>query len=280
MATKTRNVRRTTKLKSAATPKRRRTAVSRGKAKPSRIFNTLVPFVFIVAILFCLGFLMMMGIRTVAASSFFDVRRIEVKGVSKVSKDDIEKIVKSHPGRNGVWNSELDSIKSDVQNLAYVKEVIVSRILPDGIQVQVTERTPRAIVRVNSSDFWIDDEGIIIALVGKNETRPAFVLRGWDEAKSDKALKDNQERVKLFTKIRDEMQTLGLDKNLTSLDLSDMQDVAANVPDSNESVVVYLGKEDFGKRLQRALPMLTGKGQTIESMISHGGNVVAKYKNS
>lgn len=282
MATRKRNVKRTTTVRTTAKPKRRqRRAISSRKGKnTSSLFNFAVPLVFILGILFCLGFLLFKGYQTVTASSFFDMKKVEVRGTSRVSKEDIQRIVQNQTEQNGVWNAELEQIKADVEKLNYVKTAVISRILPDGILVRVEERIPRAIVRLSSEDFWVDDDAVTVGIVGKNENRPPFVLRGWDEARTEKAQKDNQERVKLLLKLQEEWQNLGIVKRVTSLNLSDLQDVSVTVEDSKETISVSLGKEDYGRRLQRALTVIEGKGQSIESLISNGGNVVAKYRNS
>ncbi|HEX8637997.1 MAG TPA: hypothetical protein VF692_08045, partial [Pyrinomonadaceae bacterium] len=78
------------------TAKRRRPArnVPRKTAKNNGNFaNVFVPLFFILCILFCLGFLGFMGYRTVTASEFFDVKKVEVRGAARSSKEDIEKIV-------------------------------------------------------------------------------------------------------------------------------------------------------------------------------------------
>ncbi len=281
MTTRTRNIKRTGKAQAAVTPKRRRTAISSRKGKSSgHIFNVLVPLGFILAILSGLGFLLVMGYRTVTASSFFGVKNIDIRGVSRASKDEIERIVRQQAEKNGVWNAELEQIKAEVEKLNFVKTTVVSRILPDGIQVRVEERIPRAVVRVSRGEVWFDDDAVELGIVGKNDNRPSFILRGWDESASLKAKKDNQERLKSFLKISDEWQTLGIEKRVITLNLNDLQDAQATVEDSGETVTIFLGKEEFGKRLQKALSVIEGKGQSIESLISHGNNVVAKYRNS
>ncbi len=281
MTTRTRNIKRTGKAQTAVVPKRRRTAISSRKGKSSGpIFNVLVPLVFILAILSGLGFLLVMGYRTVTASSFFGVKNIDIRGVSRASKDEIERIVRQQAEKNGVWNAELEQIKAEVEKLNFVKTTVVSRILPDGLQVRVEERIPRAVVRVSRGDVWFDDDAVELGIVGKSDNRPSFILRGWDESASLKAKKDNQERLKAFLKISDEWQTLGIEKRVITLNLNDLQDAQATVEDSGETVTIFLGKEEFGKRLQKALSVIEGKGQSIESLISHGNNVVAKYRNS
>lgn len=277
MATRKRTVR-----SKSGVAKNGRKIVSRGKrGESARIFGILIPLFFIVCIVFCLGFLLLMGYRTVTASSFFDARTIDVRGTNRVARDDVEKIVRAQTERYGVWNANLESIRTDVEKLAYVKSVAVSRILPSGIQVRVDERIPRAIVHLNNgNDVWVDDDAQILGRVEKTDSKPDFILRGWDESKTDRAQKDNQERVKIFLKMQDDFQKNNISNRVTAVLLNDLQDPQAAIEDSDKTVNVFLGKEDYGKRLQRALDVIAGKGNQIESLISHGAGVTAKYRDS
>ena len=174
-----------------------------GKGKSSgRLMMTVVPLFLILCIVTCLGFLTLMGYRTVTASSFFEMKKIEVRGVNRVSREDVERIVKLETAKSGVWNANLDSIRVEVEKLPFVKSAAVSRVLPDGVRVNVTERAARAVVHLNSGDFWVDDDAQILGRAEKNDLRGENILRGWDEAKTDKAQRDNQERVRLFLRVR------------------------------------------------------------------------------
>lgn len=221
-----------------------------------------------------------MGYRTVTASAFFDAKVIDIRGVDRAPREEMEKIVRSQTERNSVLNADLEAIRRDIEKLPYVKSAAVSRVLPNGIQVRVDERIPKAIVRLSAGDFWVDGEAAILSAVGKNERRFDFVLRGWDESKTERAIKDNQERVRLYQKMQSEWQDLGIAGRVIVVNISDLQDPQAIVQDSGANVAIYLGKQDFGKRLQKALEVIEGKGARIESLISHGANVVAKYRNS
>ena len=252
----------------------------RGRGESTRIFSILIPLVFIVCIVFCLGFLLLTGYRTVTASSFFDAKTIDVRGTNRISHDEVEKIVRSQTEKNGVWNADLEAIRGEIEKLMYVKSVSVTRVLPNSIQVRIDERIPRTVVRLASGDVWIDDEAQILGRVDKTETRPDFLLRGWDETKTDRAQKENQERVKIFLKMQDDFQKANVTNRVTSVILDDLQDPQATIEDSGKTVDVFLGKEDYGKRLQRALGVIGGKGNQIESLISHGAGVTAKYRDS
>jgi cell division protein FtsQ len=268
------------KRKTAAPARRRGATAARKGKSPSRLTMTVVPLFLILCILTCLGFLTFMGYRTVTASSFFDMKKVEVRGANRASREDIEKIVRVEMAKSSVWNANVDEIRTEIEKLAFVKSVAVSRVLPDGVRVNVTERTPRAIVRLNSGDFWVDDDALVLGKAEKNDLQNAFILRGWDEAKTDKTLKDNQERVRLFRKITEDLQKTGVAERVTAINLTYLQDAQVTVEDSGETVSVFLGREDFGKRLRTALENLAGRGKEIGILISHGSNPIARFRAS
>jgi len=204
-----------------------------------------------------------MGYRTVTASEFFDVKKIEVRGISFASKSDIEKIVAAHTERSGVWNADLKEIKQRVEQLDFVKSAAVSRVLPDGVRVQLIERAPKAVVRLAGGDFWADEDGTIIAQVNRSQKLPPFVMRGWDETKTDKAVKENQQRVKTYQKMLEEWKTFELDKRVKIVDMSSLTEPRAAVEDSGETVEIILSKDNFGKKLQTGLENVAGKGKQV-----------------
>jgi len=243
----------------AAKRRRKTSAVRRSKKNAGNFANFFVPFFFILCIMFCLGFLGFMGYRTVTASEFFDVKKIDVRGLNRASKSDVEAIVSSQTEKSGAWNADLNIIKEKVEKLAFVKSAAVSRVLPDGVRVNLIERVPKAIVRINGNDFWADDEGVVLAPVGKNEERLPFVMRGWDETKTDEANKDNQARIKIYQKMLEEWRSFELANRVQSVDLSDFKNPQVVVVSDGVTKKVFLPKDNFGKKLQLALEHLAGR---------------------
>ena len=257
---------RTTTRKTGAAAKNSRRAIANRRKNPGKFANIFVPIFFIVGILFCLGFLSLMGYRTVTASAFFDVKTVDIRGINRASKDDIERIVSRQTDKSGVWNADLNEIKSDVEKLTLIKSAVVSRVLPDGLRVSVKERIPRVIVRLDAGDFWTDDEALILGAVEKNEVRLPFVLRGWDESKADKSVKENQERVKMYLKMLNDWQDYELAKRVSVVNLANLREPQAIVQDSGESVAIILAGDNFSSRLKSGLEKIAGRGKEIKSI--------------
>jgi cell division septal protein FtsQ len=267
----------TTKRKTPA--KRRRTTANR-KANSGTLVNFAVPLVFIVCILFCLGFLTFMGYRTVTASAFFDVKSVDVNGANRSPKDAIENIIKRESAKTGVWNADLAEIKREVENLTLVKTATVSRVLPNGVQVNITERVPCVVVQLDSDLYWADEEGVLLGKVLKDEETPPFVLQGWSKSKLENAQRENKLRARMYLQMLEEWQDFEVAKRVSVVDLSDLQDAKAIVRDSGENVSVSLGSENFGKRLREALKEIAGKGNAIGLVISNGQKILAIPRDS
>jgi hypothetical protein len=272
MATRKRSAKKTGAASSRAKTRRKTPAAGkrRTRKEAGNFVNFFVPAFFILCILFCLGFLIFMGYRTVTASSFFDVKKIEIKGVSRVSRDDIERIVRAETERNGVWNADLEKMRGEIEKANFVKTATVSRILPDGIRVNVTERTPKAVARIDGGDFWVDEDGVVLVLVGKDEARPPFFIQGWNREKSEKAREENKKRVKIYLEMLTDWQEYELDKRVKAVDLSALNEKIAIIEDSGYPVKVKFETDDYSEELKTAITAVAGKGDRYEAVIISG----------
>ena len=269
------------KTRSAVGPKKRKQQRSivggRAARRSDRFGGYVLPVILSSVILACIGFLGVMGYRTVSASEFFDVKRIDVRGVSRASKEEIEKIVSSQTQHSGVWNADLIDLKAKIEKLTFVRSAAVSRVLPNGIRVGIVERQPQAIVSLSSGDYLIDENGEIITAAKKGEDQGPIIIRGWDEAKTEKSLKDNQQRVKIYQKMMGEWNDFQLSKRVKEVNLSDLLEPKAIIEDSGSNIRVDLAKDNFAKSLKAAIEAVAGKGQKIKSVDSSGVYPVIEY---
>ncbi|MCA1556367.1 MAG: FtsQ-type POTRA domain-containing protein, partial [Acidobacteria bacterium] len=90
----------------------------------------------------CVGIVCFTAYRTAASSSFFDLRAVDVSGVSQGSEDQIKALVRRAGGAHGVWQADLAMISAELERQPWVRTAVVSRVLPSGLRVRITERTP------------------------------------------------------------------------------------------------------------------------------------------
>jgi len=239
-----------------------------------RLGGGIVPLVLSVAILACLGVVYFLTYESIAASSFFRLKAVKVTGTDRASANDIEKIVTANAEKPGVWNADLLAIKEKIENVTFVKNAAVSRRLPSGINVTITERVPVAIVRLNAGDYLADGEGVILAPARAEEKQIPFAMLGWSEEKSAQAAKDNNERLKMYQKMLAEWRDYDLAKRVKQVDIIDLREPKATLEDSGMPVTIMLGRENFGKQLADGIKAIVGKGLNFEGVNLVGQNMV------
>ncbi len=239
-----------------------------------RFGNFVLPFFLSFCILVCLGALGFLGYQTVTASDFFNVARIEVHGIDRASSPDIRRTVEMQTEKSGVWNADLPGIKDKLERMQFVKSAAVSRVLPNGIRVQIFERIPHAIVRTGSGDVLVEADGSLIAPARDKEATLPFVMTGWNEGKSEAAVKENLERVKIYQKMLSEWQEFNLSSRVRVVDLADVREPRAMVEDSGTVVSIALGRDKFGEYLRRGINAIVGKGEMFEAVNLVGQNMI------
>ncbi len=265
------------KAKSSSSRGRKASSYSFNQLTAQRFGNFAVPLVISSVLLACLVFIGFLGYRTATASGFFGLRKIDVRGTERSSADDIRRVVAASVEKRGVWNADLADIRSKVEKFPFVKAAAVSMVLPAGIRVSVTERIPTAIVHLKSGDFLVDGEGTVLSAAAANDKDFPFVLQGWDEAKTEKAMPDNLARLKVYRKMLDEWKQYDLASRVKEVNLANPREPVAVVEDSGRNITVALASKDLGKSLRMAIEAVSGKGAKVRSVDAGGIYPVLQY---
>jgi cell division septal protein FtsQ len=206
------------------------------------------------------GILIFAGYRVAASASFFQVRKVEVQGTSRVSVDEVQALVRKEVEKTGVWKADLKGMNARLEKLPWIRIAVVSRVLPDGIRVRITERVPRAVVRTASGRFrWVDDDAVLLGEMLPTDQIPPFFLRGLNEEDPEGGLTENRERVAKFMELQRDWDAAGLSERVSEVNLIDVRDIRAQLAGDDSHIEVRLGSQDHGKRLKEALEVLDGQ---------------------
>ena len=244
--------------------RRERGATTGARAGALRKALAYAPLVGKVLLALIAGLIIFVGYRAASSASLFQARSIDVSGTSRVSADEIRAIVRQTLAPTGVWKADLPTIsRTIVHRLPWVRSAVVSRVLPDGLRVRVTERVPLAVVRTSAGRFvWVDEDGVRLGAVSPADQMPPFFIRGWDEAENETAQAENRDRIEKYAEILREWNGAGLSQRISEVNLDDLRDVRAQLAGDDSQIEVRLGKENFGSRLKRALKVLDEKRDT------------------
>lgn len=232
----------------------RRGASSRAGGSTLRAALVYAPLAGKVLLAMVAGVLLFAGYRAAASASFFEARSIDISGTSRASADEIKAVVRRATAGTGVWRADLMAISMELEKLPWVRKAVVSRVLPDGLRVRVTERVQRAVVRTNAGRFmWVDEDAVSLGQMLPTDQMPPFFIRGWDEAGTNEARAGNRERVEKYLEMSREWGALGLSERVSEVDLGDTHDVRVLLAGEDAQIEVRLGEKNFGHRLQKAL---------------------------
>ena len=211
------------------------------------------------------------GYRVAASASFFQVRKVDVQGTSRVAPEEIQAFVRKEAEKTGVWKADVHGMVARLERLPWVRTAIVSRVLPDGIRVRISERVPRAVVRTASGRFrWVDEDAVLLGEMLPTDQVPSFFLRGLNEEDTESTRQENRERVQKFLELQRDWDAAGLSERVSEVNLIDIRDVRAQLAGDSSQIEVRLGSHDHGKRLQDALNVLDSQRQTARgSLISY-----------
>jgi cell division protein FtsQ len=227
-----------------------------------RLLLGYIPLFLKIAAAITMGLLLFAGYKAAASARFFRLRSVEVQGTARASVDAVQAIVRRDVAATGVWQADLKEINAHLQQLAWVRTAIVTRVLPDGVRVRIAERIPRAVVRLSSGRFvWVDDDGVLLGEMQPTDEMPPFFLRGWNEDDSESARGENRERVRKYQELR-RLWDGGLSDRVSEVNLIDLRDVRAQLAGDDSQIEVRLGSQDLGKRLKQALEVLDEQRKT------------------
>jgi cell division septal protein FtsQ len=235
-------------------PAKRGPASSRSKAGGWRSVLVYLPLAGRIGLAVIAGVLLFAGYRAAASAAFFRARHVDVSGTSRTSPEDVKTVVLDGAAQTGVWRADLDHISRDLKKLPWVREAVVSRVLPDGLRVRITERNPRAVLRTGAGKFvWVDEDAVSL---GAASPADQIFMRGWDEDGTEGARVQNSGRVEKFLEMTRDWEAKGISRRVSEVNLYDPDDVRAQLTGDDAQIEIQLGREDFGNRLKFALEEL------------------------
>ncbi|HZS25630.1 MAG TPA: FtsQ-type POTRA domain-containing protein [Candidatus Angelobacter sp.] len=176
---------------------------------------------------------------------------VEVSGVHNASREHVMEVAAADIGRN-IFFIPLDERKRQLEQLPWVEQATVMRLLPNRIAVRIEERTPVAFAQIGPHISLIDANGVVMGLPADRKIKYSFpVIRGIAETEP---LSSRAAAMKIYNRLVSDLSGGGPDdpkaqtnylKQLSEVDLSDPEDVKVTANDPGGTVMVHLGSENF-----------------------------------
>lgn len=177
---------------------------------------------------------------------------IEANGMSVLTRADLLPVFGADIGRN-VFYVPLAERRKQLEELPWIKQATVMRVLPDQLRVSVVERQPVAFARHGNQFGLVDAEGVLLDMPVAMMTQRHYsfpVLTGIDDHDSPEMRK---ERMDLYLRMQQQLAANGahgLD-NISEIDLTDPENARVLMQAQGSDVLADFGNSNFLQRYQR-----------------------------
>lgn len=213
---------------------------------------------------FALGTLLLLGGLTVGGwllRNFLEhdgrfriagTENIQATGLNEVSRMQMLPVFGEDIGRN-VFFIPLAERRRQLEEIPWVEEATVMRLLPDQIRVSVVERKPVAFVRVGGEVKLVDAEGVVLPMSAAAMARHHYsfpVVTGVNPHDPPAASKN---RMAVYERLITELDAHGqhLSAQISEVDLTDPEDARVLMPAAGGDILAHFGEDHFLDRYQR-----------------------------
>jgi cell division protein FtsQ len=173
--------------------------------------------------------------------------QIEITGNHIVPREEVQKLF-LHDRDRSILRIPLDTRRTQIQELSWVEDASVQRILPNHLRIEITERTPIAFFRNGTDLILVDAHGVLLDRP-EGEDLHFPIVTGLSEnlprEEREKRMLSYQEFLKDIDLVRP-----GSSERVSEIDLSNPRDLRAvltSLPSGTEAqvVTVHFGQNDF-----------------------------------
>lgn len=188
-------------------------------------------------------FLILIGIilAILFSTSLFNIETINVSGNAIVSSEKIISLsgIQKH---SNLFRINKSGAITNLKTNAYVEEVIISRKLPNQINIEIEERVPKYMLQFADSYVYVNNQGYMLEISNEKLNIPILIGISTDLSNIKAGNRMNLSDLKkmdMVINIVDTATTNGIGHLITKIDISDNKNYTLIL--ETEGKTVYLG---------------------------------------
>ncbi|HEV2488442.1 MAG TPA: FtsQ-type POTRA domain-containing protein [Candidatus Acidoferrales bacterium] len=218
-----------------------------------RVFILIILIVGGASVLYAIGSFLFASPEMALASP----GQVEISGNHYVTRASVLEIFSPDRGRS-VLRIPLEQRRAEIEALPWVEHAAVRRALPNGVEVEITERTPVAFLRQGSELFLADAHGAILDRPTEGDFHfPVVTGISAGMPRDERAM-----RMQMFAEFMEQIRPLrsGAADSVSEVDVADPSDLratlaglpgmAAGLNSGADAVLVHFGNSGFGEKFQ------------------------------
>lgn len=142
-----------------------------------RVFGWLMGLVSVLALLIGISLGLVVGYRALTNSSHFAVSHVEITGNRQLSTAEVLNLSGVTVGMS-ILEVSLGEMSRRMKHNPWIETVMVRRILPDGVAIEITEREPFFWIQQGGALYYADRNGTPIAALelGRFVSLPVLIV--------------------------------------------------------------------------------------------------------
>ncbi|MGC2297906.1 MAG: FtsQ-type POTRA domain-containing protein [Acidobacteriaceae bacterium] len=171
---------------------------------------------------------------------------VQTLGNSQLTRADLLSVFGSDIGRN-LFFVPLSKRRAALEQIPWVQQATVMRLLPNQLRVAIRERTPIAFVQVHGRIDLADIDGVILTMTPQQMAARHYSFPVVSGIIPTDPLSVRSARMHMYQRFMVDLDSTGehISAQLSEVDLSDPDDVRATVPANGSDLLLHFGQEDF-----------------------------------
>ncbi len=191
-------------------------------------------------------FILLLGIITGAivfatCSPIFNITDIEVLNNNMVSSDTVISLSGIRTNEN-IFRFIATKASNSIKQNAYIEDVKIRRVIPNKVQIEVTEREPQFSIPVLGEFAYMSTQGYILEITQNELNLPIiYGLQTPEEniTVGNRIVEEDLVSLETVLKIMNGMKDSGLAEKITSIDISNKNDYSIYMQE--EKKTIHLG---------------------------------------
>jgi cell division protein FtsQ len=187
----------------------------------------------------------------IISSPYFRIKNTVIKGCRELTEKDVLKLAAINPSQT-IFAINIKAMARRISSSPWVRNVAISRQLPDRLVVEVEERIPLALFKISEDFFLLDKDGMFFKKLTADDDVDVPVLTGY--------CREGRVNAELLNK------TLVLLKYLAASQIFPKISMVSEVNGSevagislftDNGLCLKLGFDNYEAKLQRLVPVVT-----------------------
>jgi cell division septal protein FtsQ len=181
--------------------------------------------------------------------SCFRVREVEIEGCRKIRPEAIRSLM-TIEGMPNLFIVRLEEIAGPVEAHPWVDHVVVRKVFPNTVRVQIEERKPIAILQLEKL-YYVDSRGVIFSPVGEGDGYNFPFVTGLTRQALEK---DSESSKRLLVSALELVRLTEAEKVFAPGEISEIHvspSFGVDCYAKTDGLAVRMGKDSFAEKLRR-----------------------------